>query len=38
VRALRIGDRAGLVDNLGEEFCLGTFELRTGSNYSDGEK
>ena len=21
-----------------EEFCLGTFELRTGSNYSDGEK
>ena len=23
---------------VGEEFCLGTFELRTGSNYSDGEK
>jgi len=22
----------------GEEFRLGTFELRTGSNYSDGEK
>ena len=23
---------------VGEEFRLGTFELRTGSNYSDGEK